>query len=173
LADPRRWAALAFCLGLAACGHSETPQQLAAQGQIDQNAPIKCSVQITINAPPAKIWALLTDISLWPTWQSDITQTAVDGTPADGVLFSWDTGGASIHSQIQLFSPDKQLAWTGTVVNFHAIHVWTLTPLPNGATEVTETESMSGWFISLFYSSDQLLQSDQRWLTALKVAAEH
>jgi hypothetical protein len=32
---------------------------------------------------------------------------------------------------------------------------------------------MSGWFISFFYSSADLLQTNQRWLTALKVASEH
>jgi len=58
-------------------------------------------------------------------------------------------------------------------VNFHAIHVWTLTALPDGGTLVSERESLTGWFISFFYSSAELQQVDQRWLTALKVAAEH
>jgi uncharacterized protein YndB with AHSA1/START domain len=169
----RRFGILAVLLALAACGRSETPGQMAAQGQIDENAPIKVALQISIAAPPAKVWGILSNIGAWPTWQSDITNTAVDGVPGDGVLFSWTAQGTSVHSRIQLFQPDRALAWTGTVVNFHAIHVWTLTALPGGGTLVSERESLTGWFISLFYSSAELQQVDQRWLTALKVAAEH
>jgi hypothetical protein len=31
---------------------------------------------------------------------------------------------------------------------------------------------MGGWFISLLYSPQELLESDQRWLNSLKRAAE-
>ncbi len=169
----RFWAIAGLCLLLAGCGHTANLQDLAAHGRIQPNAPISCNTQIVINAPPAKVWSLLADIQDWPNWQSDISQTAVNGVPAAGTLFSWTTAGTSIHAQIQLFVPNQTIAWTGQVLNFHAIHVWTLTPLPNGATEVTINESMSGWFISFFYSSADLLQTNQRWLTALKVASEH
>ncbi len=169
----RRWLAVALLLALAACGRSQSPQQLAAAGQIDQNAPIKVSETIAVAAPPAKVWSILSNIADWPLWQSDITGTAVDGVPAAGVLFSWNTAGMSIHSQIQLFKPDSAIAWTGEIVNFHAIHVWTLTPTADGGTVVTTQESMTGWFISFFYSSADLRQADERWLQALKVAAEH
>jgi hypothetical protein len=74
---------------------------------------------------------------------------------------------------LQLLKPDAQIGWTGTVVNFHAIHIWTLTALPDGTTRVQVDESLRGWFITFFYSSAQLAASDQRWLQFLKAAAEH
>jgi len=169
----RNWVFVFALLALVSCGKRESPQELAAHVQIQANAPIKCTVQITINAPPAKVWGILSDIADWPKWQSDITQTALGSPAGPGALFSWTSGGTSVHSAIQLFQPDQSIAWTGRVLNFHAIHVWTLAPLPDGGTLVTTTESMNGWLITFFYSSAELLQSDQRWLNALKVAAEH
>ena len=89
-----------------------------------------------------------------------------------GTQFRWTTPGGTIHSRIVLFKPGHRLAWIGHMLIFRAIHVWTLASLPNGDTEVTTTETLSGWPIALFYSSDDLRQADQRWLDALRQEAE-
>ena len=92
--------------------------------------------------------------------------------PGLGVRFEWSTGAGEIHSRLALFEPPEKMAWTGRLLIFHAIHVWTLTPLAGGQTLVQTRESMSGWPIGLFYSSTDLRATDQRWLVDLKKQAE-
>ncbi len=160
-----------FILFLTACSN-RADQQLAHSGKIDETAPIKASAEIMVNAPAAKVWSILVDIQSWPSWQHDIAKVSVHAVPAPGVKFNWSSGGGTIHSRIVLYQPQMQLAWTGELYLFHAIHLWTLTPMPNGQTLIRTDESMSGWPISVVYSSTDLLQADQRWLSFLKKKAE-
>lgn len=41
---------------------------------INNNAPVKCSKTITINVSSEKVWAVMTNIDNWETWQSDISK---------------------------------------------------------------------------------------------------
>jgi uncharacterized protein YndB with AHSA1/START domain len=146
--------------------------QLARNGAIQETAPVKASVEITINAAPDKVWHLLTDISKWPTWQTNITKAEIKGPVQTGTRFVWSMGSTSIHSQIALVEPYRRLAWTGTAFWLRAIHVWKLQPLPDGRTLVMEKESMDGFLISAMFSSKSLEESDKQWLEDLKRAAE-
>ena len=170
----RRFALLcAMAAVLAGCGPStDALKALAEQGAIEEDAPVKAAASIVIAASPAKVWAVLANIRDWPKWQPDITETAIAQDPALGVPFSWSPGDMSIASRIAVFEPEKQIGWTGRVYTIRAIHLWRLTPLPDGRTEVATRESMSGWLISFFYSSPDLLDSQRRWLDHLKQAAE-
>ena len=141
---------------------------MAAQGKVDPDAPIRTSVSVAIKAPPALVWAVLSNIVRWPFWQPDIQHTAVVGPVGTGTPFRWTIPGGTIHSRIVLFERGRRLAWIGHLLVFRAIHIWTLADLPNGNTEVTTTETLSGWPIRLFYSSDDLRQVNQRWLNALR-----
>jgi hypothetical protein len=159
--------------GLTACSASKVDRdELAAQGMINERAPVKARVQIVIQAPAAKIWGLLTNIKNWATWQPDITDVAIQAGPAVAVPFTWSTGGMTIHSTIRLFDPDRTVGWTGRAFHIHAIHIWTLSPLPDGRVLVETRESMDGWLVDRFYSSRELQESDKKWLERLKKAAE-
>ena len=151
---------------LSSCGRP-TDQSLASHGTINKDAPVKATAQIIIAAPANRVWDILTDIQNWPSWQTDITIVAIDQQPAVGVSFEWSTGAGNIHSRVALYKPQRQIAWTGRLLAFHAIHVWTITSLPNGKTLVTTSESMSGWPIALFFTSNDLLDADRRWLVYL------
>ena len=160
-----------FILLLTACS-DRADQQLARSGKIDEIAPIKASAEIVVNAPAAKVWSILVNIQSWPSWQHDITNVSIHAAPAPGIKFDWSSGSGTIHSRIALYHSQRQFAWTGQLYLFHAIHVWTLTNLPNGQTLIRTDESMSGWPISVVYSSTDLLQADQRWLSFLKKRSE-
>jgi len=146
--------------------------QLARSGTIQEDAPVKASLGITINASPERIWVLLTDVKNWPAWQRDITRTEISGPLQSGTDFSWTTGGTKIQSRIALVQTGEQFAWTGKAFGAKAIHLWKLQRLPGDHTLVKTDESMDGFLLSLFYSSKKLLESDQRWLDDLKRAAE-
>ena len=163
--------ALLLLTALAGCGRSDDAA-MAARGETNLRAPVRTASGMTIAAPAKTIWSVLIDIADWPAWQPDIQATAIAGPPGTGSPFEWTTASGTIHSRIMLFEPERRLAWTGHFLVFQAIHVWTLTALPNGDTEVTTTESLGGWPISLFYSSAELRRSDQQWLDTLRREAE-
>jgi uncharacterized membrane protein len=155
--------AILLLLVFGASQSQENLEQLARSGAIQESAPVKASVEITINAPPEKVWSLLTDVQNWPKWQREITRAEISGPLASGTVFSWSIGGASVKSKI---------AWTGTAYMAKAIHVWKLQRLPHEHTLVKVDESMDGFLLRLFFSSEKLKAGDQRWLDDLKKAAE-
>jgi uncharacterized protein YndB with AHSA1/START domain len=155
------------------CGAStDSLARLAAVGLIDQAAPVKARVQIEIAAPPAKVWALLVDAPSWPSWQPGIESVSAAGPLTDGAPFAWRTGGTTVHSQVRLLEPQKRLAWTGTAMIAHAVHVWRLDAKPGGGTAVVVQESMDGPLMAMLFPSEKLASSDLAWLRALKSAAE-
>ena len=159
---------------LAGCTESAANRnRLAAQGLIQEDAPVKAAAEIAIAAPAHKIMGLLTNISDWPQWQRDISKATVHGSTAIGSRFVWSTGGMDIHSTIQLVDPERSICWTARMLHIYAIHCWTWSVLPDDKVLVKTRESMDGWLISRIYSSPELLQSAQRWLAQLKQAAEH
>lgn len=106
------------------CGRSLTAlNRLAASGSIQEDAPVKTHLQVEIDAPPSKVWALLIDAASWPKWQKRIESVTVTGPLANGTRFSWKTGRTNIHSQIQLFEPEHRLGWTGKALTAKAVHI--------------------------------------------------
>ena len=165
---------IAFLMtGLSACSASKVDRDsLAARGLIDESAPVKATAQVVIQAPPTKIWGLLTNIKDWSRWQPDISPVAIEAAPAVPVPFIWSTGGMTIHSTIRLMNADRTIGWTGRAFHIHAIHLWTLSPQPDGRVLVETRESMDGWLVDRFYSSRELQETDTKWLEYLKKAAE-
>ncbi|MDD2795476.1 SRPBCC domain-containing protein [Acidocella sp.] len=164
---------LCLLLCLSACGPADLRQsRLAAQGKTDTSAPLQTTQQISINAPADKIWALLANPQAWPSWNSITPQTSAPSILQPGSLFSYNADGMSIHAAVREFIPSQALAWTGDVLNFHAIQTWTLTPQPGGVTLVSTSESVSGFLIGLFFSQARLESDDRTWLKNLKAAAE-
>lgn len=165
-----RTAALAFTLALAACGTGR--EQAAADGRIEEHAPVLAAADIAIRAPVAKVWTLLTDIGDWPAWQPGISDVSVQGDGGVGTTFVWTSGSMTIHSTIRRFEAQRALCWTGRALIFHAIHCWQLESRADGTVRVRMRESMSGFLLGRFYSSRELLDADQAWLERLKHAAE-
>ena len=175
----RRWltimivtSALALLSVRALHGRGEALEALARSGTIQSDAPIKASVEIVIQAPVKKVWNLLISVNDWPKWQTAIKEAHIDGPVASGTTFTWSTGAADIHSKLALVTPQQQIAWTGSALNGHAVHVWKLERLPGNATRVITNESMSGFLLTRFYSSEELESSDRFWLDRLKHEAE-
>jgi uncharacterized membrane protein len=130
------WTTLLFLALLTTPANAQSPmdrlEKLAADGQIQENAAIKASSEITIHASPENVWHLLTDIDNWPKWQSTISAAKINGPLEPGTAFVWTSGGTQIKSRIALACPVTQLAWTGTAYRARAVYVWNLQPLPDG-----------------------------------------
>ncbi len=141
--------------------------------EIDPKAPLVASHSISIQAPPATVWRLLSEIERWPSWHAAITRAQLEGPLASGTVFRWTSGGTAIVSTIQLLEAGRRLGWTGRALGTATIHIWNV-EASEGGTLVTTAESMSGWLIRALklvmpgFLDDALTS----WLAALKRAAE-
>lgn len=140
---------------------------------INNNAPVKCSKTITINASSERVWGVMTNIDKWATWQTDISKPKLNGELKPETTFDWKTGGAKIHSTLHTVEPYKNFGWTGKTFGMFAIHNWTLTET-NGQTKVSVDESMEGFFAKLLKKSfnKNLEKGMQNWLDFLKQECE-
>ncbi len=141
---------------------------------IHNNAPVKTKKSIIIYASPEKVWAIMSKVNEWATWQSDIKKPKLESTFAAGNSFTWESGGLNIRSTLHLAIPSKKIGWSGPAFGSFAIHNWTFISLPNGATRVEVEESMEGWLVKILTHKFQtgLEASLDKWLLALKVTAE-
>jgi uncharacterized protein YndB with AHSA1/START domain len=141
---------------------------------IDTTAPVVVRLDITINAPIDRVWALHTDIAAWPTWQHGITNARTDGPLAVDGTFHWSTFGLNIASTVRLLDPPHRILWGGPAHGITGIHRWTFETADSGATRVLTEESWDGDPIRADVPAMQaaLHQSLTTWLTLLKKTAE-
>ncbi len=140
---------------------------------INQQAPVKCSKSIIIDATPEKVWSVLTAISNWPAWQHQISAAALTSHLAINGTFRWKTGGASIISTLHTVEPCSKFGWTGKTFGMFAIHNWVLQSHHN-KTIVLVDESMEGLLAVIFKKSfnTNLAKGMLYWLEALKTECE-
>ncbi len=102
------WTTLLFLALLTTPANAQSPmdrlEKLAGDGQIQENAAVKASSEITIQASPENVWHLLTDIN-WPKWQSTISAAKINGPLESGTAFVWTSGRTQIKSRIALACP--------------------------------------------------------------------
>ena len=136
---------------------------------INNNAPVKCSKSITINASSEKVWEVMTNVDNWATWQTDITKPKLNGELKPETTFDWKKKKKKIHSTLHTVEPFKNFGWTGKAFGMFAIHNWTLTE-NNGQVIVSVDESMEGFFAKLLKKSfnKNLEKGMQYWLDLLK-----
>lgn len=114
-----------------------------------------------ISAPPARVWAVLTDFGRYHEW-NPLNIAAQGEARAGGKIrttFLNPTGrpGATITQTVRLtrFEPYTALAWTGVVpLLFHGTHLFLLEPAPEG-TRLVHGEDMGG-LIAMTFSAEQL-----------------
>lgn len=140
---------------------------------INQNAPVISRKSIIINADSKKVWTVLTDIDKWSSWNTDISNSKLNGTLKAETTFDWKTGGAKIHSILHTVKPYEKLGWTGKALGTFAIHNWSLTET-DGQTTVYVEESMQGFLVKLFKKTfnKTLKNGMQKWLDLLKQECE-
>lgn len=140
---------------------------------INNNAPVKCTKTIIIDASNEKVWSIMTNINNWTTWQTEISKANLNGLLKPETKFEWKTGGAKIYSTLHTVEPLKYFGWTGNTFGIFAIHNWTLSEIKN-QTLVTVEESMEGFFAKVFKKAfnKSLEKGMQNWLNFLKQECE-
>lgn len=114
-----------------------------------------------IPAPPAEVWAVLTDFGRYHEWNP--LNIAAEGEAVAGgkirTTFLNPAGkpGATVTQTVKLtrFEPYTTLAWSGVVpLLFHGTHHFTLEPVAEG-TRLLHGEDMGG-LIAMTFSQAQL-----------------
>lgn len=112
--------------------------------------------EITINATPVKVWAVLTDFENYPNWNPFVK--SLTGEVAVGkqitVLIDPPGGNAMTFKPIILaFTPNKELRWLGKLLIkglFDGEHKFELIANNDGTTRFIHSEQFSGLLIPLF-----------------------
>jgi Polyketide cyclase / dehydrase and lipid transport len=140
---------------------------------VDRPAPVLAHHEIDIHAPLDIVWALHTDISAWPSWQTDITAARFDGALEPGASFDWTSYGLSVTSTIYEVAERARLLWGGTADGITGVHEWIFSEGPGGV-HVTTNESFAGAPVEADAAGMQSLldASLMSWLGHLKAAAE-
>jgi hypothetical protein len=131
--------------------------------------------EATINAPPDKIWAILTDGQAYPTWDSGVR---VEGRIAPGEtikIHSEAAPGRAFPIKVAEFVPGERMVWSGGMPLglFRGVRTFRLTPAGNGATRLHVREEYTGPLLPLIWRSmPDLGPSFTRFTNGLKQRAE-
>lgn len=134
-----------------------------------------CAVSINIQAPPARIWKLLTTAGDFPRWNS--TVKSIEGTIAQGETVKLKATIAPervFTLKVNEFIPNQKLVWSdGMAPMFKGVRTYTLTPKADGSTDFTMIEVFSGIMLPMIAGSlPDFGPSFEQYAADLKRAAE-
>ena len=118
--------------------------------QTGRTFSLECAVEVTICAPAAVIWNLLTDARGYPNWNSTVSR--VEGEIREGERLRLHVPGTSrtFTPTVSGVVPNQRMTWTGGVAPlFKGVRTFLLQPRPDGATEFAMTERFSGLLLPL------------------------
>lgn len=114
-----------------------------------------------IPAPPARVWAVLTDFARYHEWNplniAASGEARLGGKIHTTFLNPAGKPGATITQTVTLtqFEPCSALAWSGVVpLLFHGTHLFRLEPVGEG-TKLIHGENLGG-LIAMTFSAEQL-----------------
>ena len=132
------------------------------------------ATEVAISAPPARVWAVLTDTAAYPEWNP---QTALTGDLAPGSVIENRMGHGQeqqvFHPTVLVARAGQELRWRGHILVprlFDAEHCFLLRP-EGAATILTQGEHVRGvalWFLDVA----ELVPGFQAMNAALKARAE-
>ena len=114
------------------------------------------STNCLIDASPAKVWATLTDLQAWPTWNTTVPK--VEGTVALGnkvTVYTTASPGRAFPVKVTALTPPHEMVWTGGMPLglFTGRRRYTLSEHAAGKTQFSMTEAFSGLLAPLITKS--------------------
>ena len=145
--------------------------RLAAAERMIPNAPVQASRSVQIAAPLNKVWGILIEVSDWERWYPYLEQATLEGPFAAETILIY---GKLIKHKLRIARVvDGRLVMLyGTMAGYKGITRWDVKAISGQQTEISFTESSSGFLIGTLYSNNKLGEHLQQWLDALKSEAE-
>lgn len=120
--------------------------------------------EITIAAPPERLWEVLTDFDSYPSWNPFIRSVA--GRPAAGTKLEVQiesAGGRSMRFSPTVLKaePPRELRWLGRVLLpgvFDGEHSFHIEPSGDGGSRFVHRERFSGVLVTLFGGAVQKME---------------
>lgn len=114
------------------------------------NSDKQLYTEITINATPEKVWAVLSDFAAFPTWNPFLK--SLRGTPAVGasievLLQQPDSKGMVMRPTVLQYEANKELRWIGKLLFSHIFdgeHAFMLKDNEDGTTTFMHYENFRG-----------------------------
>lgn len=119
----------------------------------------RLSTEITIEAPPERVWAILTDLEAYASWNPFVVD--VEGEPSVGhrlVNRMQPPGGRAqtFEPTVTVVEPPRTFEWLGHLGVpglFDGRHRFELEPTGDGCTRLVHQESFSGLFVRFLRST--------------------
>lgn len=137
--------------------------------------------EISITAPPDRVWHLLTDFASFPQWNPFIRRAI--GEPREGAqleVYLQPSGarGMTFHPHVVKAEPDRELRWLGHFLIpglFDGEHIFTIEPLEAGGVRFVQREIFTGLLVPLFmrWMEKDTQRGFEEMNRALKARAEH
>ncbi len=137
--------------------------------------------EIEINAPPERVWQLLTDFASFPQWNPFIRQAS--GEPREGAqlqVYLQPSGskGMTFRPKVLKAEQNRELRWLGHFLIpglFDGEHIFTIEPLEAGHVRFVQRELFTGILVPLFarWLSTDTRRGFEEMNQALKLRAEH
>lgn len=141
--------------------------------EINQKAPVLAKAEILIDAPAEKVWAVLTDLRNWPSWNPEVSEVSMYGEFEPETDFRWKASGVTILSRLQEIKPHNRILWTGKSPGIRATHLWCFDE--SGAmTRVRTEECLEGLLARLLAGplNRMIAESLEKGLISLKRECE-
>lgn len=141
--------------------------------EINRDAPATAAGELQIDAYPQTVFAVMSAIEGWPSWNPDVKSVVVEGPVQPGTVFRWKAGPSTLVSTLHVVEPPEEIGWTGKTMGIRAIHVFRFHARGEGTLARSE-ESWEGLLASLLkgYSRRTLENGIGSVLAHLKVEAE-
>lgn len=135
---------------------------------------LECAVAARIDAPPAKVWALLTNAAGFSKWNS--TVDGIEGTIALGEKLAIKVPaapGRTFKPKVSELEADRRMVWRdGFAPMFQGVRTFTLTAR-DGGTEFSMVEVFSGLMLPMIAGSlPDFAPIFEQYAADLKKAAE-
>ncbi|MEL4357947.1 MULTISPECIES: SRPBCC family protein [unclassified Luteococcus] len=141
----------------------------ARAGVIDQDARVRASASIDVDAEPEEVWRVLADIEGWPGFVPGVTRVVLErpGAVGVGTQFRWRNACTPIRSTVEVAEPGRELTWTGTALWLVAVHRNEVTALGPGGSRLTSSESMAGVGVGIILPARALERQLGKFVAAI------
>lgn len=130
----------------------------------------------TISAKPEAIWAILTDGTRYPSWDSGVERVEGRIAPGETIkVYVKVNPGRAFPIKVTEFVPGQRMVWSGGMPLglFKGVRTYTLSPQGNGTTKFNMREEYTGPMLPMIWRSiPDLGPSFMQFANGLKQRAE-